>query len=234
MAIASLVVKSGAMQKRIRSLKKLFFSGLIFCGLFLATAQTTGQTAGNPNFYATIRNDNANRQVVILHWSTTDQKSIDRYVIEKSTDSILFNPLHELIPDNVTDATADSIYRDEDPFPVSQSNYSSQTNFYRLATILKDGKKFYSDIIRANVSSGQTPLLRPVLLNVNGILRMDNFYKQPLIVDLYDEGGGHLATYRANTDSFNINTAGLNSNTIVYRITDEHHAFLNAGKILLQ
>jgi len=215
-------------------MKKYIFSGLIFCGLLIPTAQTTGQTAGNPNFYATIRSDNANRQVVILHWATTDQAKVDKYVIEKSTDSILFNPLHEVIPDKVTDATADSIYRDEDPFPVTASNYSNQTNFYRLATVLKDGNKWYSPIIRVNVNGGQTPPLRPVLLNVNGILRMDNFYKQPLIVDLYDEGGGHLATYRANTDSFNINTAGLNSNTIVYRITDEHHAFLNAGKILLQ
>ena len=227
-------------------MQKLFFSGLISCSLFLAAAQTIGQHTGpdttpvtdtsmaHPAFYATIRNDEASRQVVILHWSTRDIANVDRYVIEKSTDSILFNPLQVVIPEKVTDATADSIFRDEDPFPVDQSNFSNQTNFYRLATLLKNGNKLYSPIIRVNVPGAQTPLIRPTLLNVNGILRMDNFYQQPLIVDLYDQGGAHLATYTAGSASFNINTAGLNSGTIIYRITDEHHAFLNAGKIQLQ
>jgi hypothetical protein len=227
-------------------MKKLFFSGLISCGLFLMAAQTTGQitsrettpaadTEGNhPAFYATIRNDDAGRQVVILHWSTRDVANVDRYVIQKSTDSILFNPLQEIKPQTATDATADSIYRDEDPFPAGQSNFSNSTNFYRLATIFKGGNKQYSSVIRVNVPGAQTPLLRPVLLNVNGVLRMDNFYQQPLIVILYDEGGARIATYTANSASFNINTANLNGRTITYTITDEHRAFLNAGKILLQ
>ena len=222
-------------------MKKQFFSGLmIFCGLLLAAAQTTGQTAGpdkapvitnspaNPMLYAAIQNDNTNQHVVILHWSTHDQGYIARYVIEKSTDSILFNPLQEIVPQNVTDDTGDSIYRDEDPYP------ANQTNYYRLASILKDGNTLYSPVIRVDVDMAQTPFLRPMLLNVNGILRMDNFYQQPLIVDLFDEGGAHIASYAANSTSFNVNTAGLNSGTIVYRISDEHHAFLNAGKILLQ
>lgn len=209
-------------------------------------AKTTGQNAGavnptvtdttlaRPAFYATIRDDDARRHVVILHWSTHDIANVNRYVIEKSTDSILFNPLQEVVPQNATDATADSIFRDEDPFPAGQDGFSNQTNFYRLATILKNGNKRYSPVIRVNVNGAQTPLLRPTLFNVNGILRMDNFYQQPLIVDLYDQGGAHIATYTANSASFNINTAGLNNGTVIYRITDEHHAFLNAGKIQLQ
>lgn len=227
-------------------MKKTLFSGLISCGLLLTAAQTIGQNTrpdnapaianapAHPDFYATIRNDDANRRVVILHWSTHDVANVDRYVIEKSTDSILFNPLQEIRPETVTDAAADSIYRDEDPFPTGQSDFSEQTNFYRLATVAKDGNTRYSRVIRVGVNGAQTPLLRPVLLNVNGILRMDNFYQQPLIVDLYDEGGAHLASYAANRDSFNINTAGLHNGTVIYRITDQHHAFLNAGKIQLQ
>lgn len=221
-------------------MKKQIFSGLIFCSFLMAAAQTNGQTVAfnnapvitnapaPPLLYAAIQNDNTNQHVVILHWSTRDQGDIDRYLIEKSTDSILFNPLEELIPQNATDDTGDSVYRDEDPFP------ANQTNYYRLAAILKDGNTLYSPVIRVNVDMAQTPLLRPVLLNVNGILRMDNFYQQPLIVDLFDEGGAHIASYAANSAAFNINTAGLNSSTLVYRISDEHHAFLNAGKILLQ
>lgn len=221
-------------------MKKQFFSGLIFCSFLMAAAQTNGQTAGpdkapvitnapaTPMLYATIQNDNTNQHVVILHWSTREQGAVDRYLIEKSTDSILFNPLQEVVPQDVTDDTGDSVYRDEDPFP------ANQTNYYRLASILKDGNTLYSPVIRVNVDMAQTPLLRPVLLNVNGILRMDNFYQQPLIVDLFDEGGAHIASYAANSASFNVNTAGLNSSTLVYRISDEHHAFLNAGKILMQ
>jgi len=223
-------------------MKYLYFSALIFCGFLLATAQTTGQSttpvdslaltrAANATLlHAYVQKDNASQSVVILRWPTRDAKHVKRYVIEKSTDSILFNPLHEVVPHSVLDETGDSVYQDEDPYP------GTSTNYYRLASILNDGNTIYSPVVRLdmNLNTAQAPLLRPVLLNVNGILRMDNFYQQPLIVDLYDEGGGHIARYAANTDSFNINTAGLKRGTIVYRILDQHHAFLNAGKILLQ
>ena len=134
-----------------------FFSGLmIFCGVLLTAAQTNGQTIGfnqppvivndpaAPFLYAAVQNDNTNQHVVILHWSTQQAGDIDKYVIQKSTDSILFNPLHEVMPQKVTDNTGDSVYQDEDPFPANQANY------YRLAAILKDGNTLFSSAIRVD------------------------------------------------------------------------------------
>lgn len=221
-------------------MKKLFFSGLISCSFFLAAAPSNGQstrpedaqtvTAAPIVLHAHAQKDDVNHNVVMLHWSTRDVQNVKRYVIEKSTDSILFNPLHEVVPHRVLDETGDSVYRDEDPYPGPSSNY------YRLAILFNNGNKVYSPVVRVemNLNTAQTPLQRPILVNVNGTLRMSNFYEQPLVVDLYDEGGGHIGSYAANTDSFNINTANLKRGTIIYQILDEHHAFLNAGKILLQ
>lgn len=221
-------------------MKKTFFSGLISCGLLLMTAQTNSQSPKPSDSVAGMtapiaisacsQKDDVNHNVVILRWSTRDVQNVKRYVIEKSTDSILFNPLHEVVPHRVLDASGDSIYQDEDPYPAPAANY------YRLATLFTNGNTVYSPVVSVdmNLNTAQAPLQRPVLVNVNGILRMSNFYRQPLIVDLYDEAGAHIASYAANTDSFNINTASLKRGTIIYQILDEHHAFLNAGKIMLQ
>jgi hypothetical protein len=225
---------------KIRNMKKVIFSGLISCSLLFAAAQTNGQTAG-PNgapvitnttdstgLYAFPKNDNSNENVVILRWSTTDEASVDRYVVQKSTDSILFNPLHEIVANATMDPAGDSLYQDEDPYP------ASPTNYYRLATIFKDGNVIYTPVVRVDVDNAHSPVQQPTLLNVNGALRMENFYEQPLIVDLYDEGGAHIATYKVTSTAFTYNTANLSNSVLVYRILDEHHAFINAGKVMLQ
>lgn len=217
----------------------LYFSGLISCGLLLAAAQTNGQSFGqdgtNPvhlnhldhsGLYAYTEDQN----VIVLRWSTGNETNVDRYVIERSNDSVHFNPLHEVVARGVIDDPGDSAYQDEDPYPVSSVNY------YRLATIYKDGNAIYSAIVRTDVNSSRTPVLKPTVLTLGGTLRMDNpgFHQQPLIVDLFTTGGAHVGSYLVNSSSFDINTSGLTRGLLVYRICDENHALINAGKILLQ
>ena len=218
-------------------MKKIYFSALISCSLFLAAAQTNGQSFGqdenapihqnhvdHSSLYAYLEDDN----VIVLRWSTGNESEVDRYVIEKSTDSVHFNSLHEVVARGVIDATSDSSYQDEDAYP------TSSTNYYRLATILKDGNAIYSPVVRADVNSARTPILTPTVVSVGGTLRMNNFHEQPMIVDFYSVGGTHVGSYMVNSTSFNINTYGMSRGLLIYRICDENHALINAGKILLQ
>ncbi len=217
-------------------MKKIYFSGLISCSLLLAAAQTNGQTfrqndapiiVSNPDhsgLYAYAENDN----IIVLRWSTGNEQQVDRYVVEHSTDSIHFDPLHEVVAKGVIDGSADSTYQDEDPYPTSTVNY------YRLATIFKDGNTIYSSVVRTNTDAQRTPILKPTVLHMGGTLRMDNFHEQPLQINFYTAGGAIVASYMVNSTSFDISTNGWSRGILFYRISDERHALIDAGKILLQ
>jgi hypothetical protein len=218
-------------------MKNFYFSGLISCGLLLAAAQTNGQSFGqdantpvhqnhidHSSLYAYPEDQN----IIVLRWTTGDEIEVDHYVIEKSTDSIYFNPLHEVVARGAIDATGDSSYQDEDAYP------TSSTNYYRLATIYKDGNTLYSPVVRADVNSARTPILTPTVLTVGGTLRMNNWHEQPMIVDFFTTSGVRVGSYMVKGTSFNINTYGMNRGLLVYRICDENHALINTGKIMLQ
>ena len=208
---------------KIRDMKKFYFSGLIFCGLLLAAAQTNAQVD-----HSTLAAYSEDQNIIVLRWSTGNEREVDHYVIEKSTDSLHFNSLHEVVARGVIDATGDSSYQDEDAYP------ESSTNYYRLATVFKDGNAMYSPVVRMDVNSSRTPVLKPTVLTVGGTLRMDNFHEQPLIVDFYNVAGARVGSYMVNSTSFNINTSALTRGLLIYRICDENHALINAGKIILQ
>jgi hypothetical protein len=217
-------------------MKKLYFSGLISCGLLLAAAQTNGQTFEqngaainvSPANHTGLLAYRENENVIVLRWYAGNEQQIDRYVIEKSTDSSYFNPLHEVVARGVNGESVDSSYQDEDSYPTAPINY------YRLATIMKDGSSIYSPAVRVNVDDRLTPILKPTVLHMGGTLRMDNFHEQPLQVNFYTAGGAIIGGYMVNSTSFNVNTDGWAKGIVFYQISDEHHALINAGKILVQ
>jgi hypothetical protein len=217
-------------------MKKLYFSGLISCSLLLAAAQTNGQTFEqngaainvSHNDYTGLLAYPENENVIVLRWIAGNEQQIDRYVIEKSTDSSYFNPLHEVVARGVNGESIDSAYQDEDSYP------SSPINYYRLVTVMKDGSSIYSSVVRVDVDATRTPVLKPTVLHMGGTLRMDNFHEQPLQVNFYTAGGAIIGGYMVNSTSFNVNTDGWAKGIVFYRISDEHHALVNAGKILVQ
>ena len=133
-------------------MKKLYFSGLISCSLLLAAAQTNGQTFEqngaainvSHNDYTGLLAYPENENVIVLRWIAGNEQQIDRYVIEKSTDSSYFNPLHEVVARGVNGESIDSAYQDEDSYP------SSPINYYRLVTVMKDGSSIYSSVVRVS------------------------------------------------------------------------------------
>lgn len=226
-------------------MKKLYFSGLIFWGLFLTAPQTralgqnvaaafASQNRATPAFESQNKPGGLiayrweHMNIVVLRWSGNSEAVVDHYAIEHSNDSVHFTPLHEVVSRGVDVSDSAFQYQDEDSYPVDPVNY------YRLVTVLKNGSSIYSDPVRVTLDPRKTPILRPSVLQQGGTVWMDNFYEQPLIVDFYTPAGDHVGSYLVNGTSFNINTNGFNRGILIYRICDERHALINAGKILLQ
>jgi hypothetical protein len=219
-------------------MKKLYFSGLISCGLLLAAAQTMAQFEQNGDPVAASAADHTgllaypeNENVIVLRWFAGNEQQIDRYTIEKSTDSSYFNPMHEVVARGIVGGSGSldsAAYQDEDSYPASPINY------YRLVTVMKDGSSVYSSVVRVNVSDRHTPILKPTVLHMDATLRVDNFHEQPLQINFYTASGAIIASYMVNNTAFNVNSGSWPKGIIFYRISDESHALIDAGKILVQ
>lgn len=212
-------------------MKKIFFSGLISCSLLVA-AQTNGQSIGNNGnvvtvspvdhsaFYAYSENN-----IAILRWKTGNETEVDHYVIERSADSVHFNPLHEVVSKGVIDE--DSSYEDSDPYP------GTPVNFYRLVTVMKDGNSFYSPAVRVDMDPAHTPVLVPTVLHMGATLQMENYPNRVVIVNFFTVGGALLKSVLVNSSSFSINTTGWARGIVFYRISDGAHPLIDAGKIMI-
>ena len=216
-------------------MKKLYFSGLISCGLLLAAAQTMGQFEQNGETITASTTDHTgllayseNENVIVLRWFAGNEQLIDHYTIEKSTDSSYFNPMHEVVARGTADASVDSAYQDEDTYPASSINY------YRLVTVMKDGSSIYSSVVRVDVNSRRTPVLKPTVLHMDATLRVDDFHEQPLQINFYTATGAIIASYMVNGTAFNVNSGSWPKGIVFYRIADENHALIDAGRILVQ
>jgi len=214
-------------------MKKIFFSGLALFSV-LAALRTDAQTFGNngtpiiqsapdhSTFYAYTENN-----IVIMRWGAGNESEVDHYVTEHSTDSVHFDPLHQVVSKGSIDE--DSSYEDADAYPPSPVNY------YRLTTVTKDGAAFSSTAVRVDVDPGRTPALVPTVLHSGETLRMDKNYRDKLmVVEFFTAGGQMIKSYEVNSSSFNINTTGWARGLYFYRISDEGHPLVDAGKILVE
>jgi hypothetical protein len=212
-------------------MKKIIIFGL---GL-LATARVFSQDIGtdgvpiiasNPDhsaFIAYLGNNN----VVEMRWGRAVNDEIDHYVVEHSTDGSFFDPLHLVVAKNGIDP--DSMYHDADVFPVHPVNY------YRLTTFLKDGSSFSSAGVRVTLDPGRTPALVPSVLHGGETLRMDQNYRDRLIiVEFFTPNGKLMGAYQVNGSSFNVNTTGWQKGLYFYRITSEGKPLVDSGKILVE
>jgi hypothetical protein len=215
-------------------MKKILVSALISCGL-LAAVQTNGQSfgqngepvlstpAGYDGFYAHTQNN-----IVIMRWNAENESDVDHYVVEHSTDSVNFDPLHEVVSKGAGTGDSSS-YEDADAYPKSPVNY------YRLTTVTKEGNSFSSPAVRVDIDPGRTPVLVPTVLNQGAMLRMDNNYRDKLlIVDFFTISGQLIKSYEVNSSSFIFNTTGWSRGLIIYRISDETHPMISSGKILME
>ncbi|HEY6899564.1 MAG TPA: hypothetical protein VI233_02930 [Puia sp.] len=213
-------------------MKNLMLPLLISGSALLSSAPIWGQTFPEPNMPVVLSTPDHSQltaypenTAVILRWSTGNERGVDRYVIEHSTDSTYFNPLHEVISRG--DIDQDSAYRDIDAYP------SSSTNYYRLKTVLSNGEALYSPIVRVDLDSRKTPVLKPTVLHMGSTIRMDSYHEQPLTVNFFNANGILMGSFIVNSTSFDIPTTGWNKGLFFYRISDATHPLITAGKIII-
>lgn len=213
-------------------MKRFILSGLISCSLLFAAAQTNGQTFGQngtPIFVSSTDHSAffayTDNNTVILRWKTGNEREVDRYVIERAIDTVHFNTMDEVVAKGVIDQ--DSSYSDMDSYP------SSPINYYRLRTVLKDGSSFVSDFVRVDMNTDKMPVLYPSVLHMGGTLRMNNYHEQPITVNFFNERGTLMGSFMVNSTSFDIPSQGWGKGIFFYRISDETHPLINAGKIMI-
>lgn len=199
-------------------MKSFCLSALISCGLLLGAAQTKGQT-----LFAYTENRN-----IIIRWTSANEEGIDRYVIERSNDSIHFTPLHEIVSKGPFTDQGENSYQDADTYP------PASVNFYRLRTVLRDGGSFLSPTLRVDVETRDMPVLKPTVIHMGGTLRLDNYRSDQLLtVNIFDANGTLLGSYMVNGTNFNINTDKLAKGILFYRISDKTHPLIDAGKLMI-
>ncbi|HWK05288.1 MAG TPA: hypothetical protein VNS58_16725 [Puia sp.] len=215
-------------------MKKLYFSALIFCGLFV-TAQTNAQSSapvtisdgGEQGPAATFNAySESNSSIVMIRWKTSDEKNIDHFVVEHSTDGTHFDPLHAVVARGGSAVEAQS-YEDGDSYPAAKENY------YRLAIVSKDGNSFYSPVMKVDMTGKKMPALAPTVLHMGGTLRVEPYYRDPVTVNFFNESGMRVGVYMVNGSSFNISTSGWGKGLYFYRISDASHPLIDAGKIMV-
>ena len=198
-------------------MKKILFSGLISCGLLPVAAQTNG-----PSLFA-YAEDNTN----IIRWCPANEKFVDHYVLQRSDDSVHFAPLHELVSKGPFADAMDNDYEDADP-------QAGATAWYRLEVVMKDGGSFLSPPIRVDRDIRDKPVIRPTVIHMGGTLRLENYrFGQLLTVNFFNASGTLLASRLVNGTSFTINTGGLPKGILFYRISDENHPLIDAGKLMI-
>ncbi len=214
-------------------MKKLIFSALISCSL-LAAAQTFGQSftdnnSNSPVIFSPADHSAfvayAENNIVVMRWGTGNEKEVDHYLIEHSTDSVHFDPLHQVVSKSAIDI--DSVYQDADPYPIAPVNY------YRLVTVNSDGVSDYSPAVRVDVNTDKTPVLEPSVVHPGSTLRLDPYTDQLFQIDFFTANGQLIKAYSVNSSSFTINTTGWPVGIYFYRISAEHQPLVTSGKILV-
>jgi hypothetical protein len=164
-----------------RKLATLIITILFYCSAF------------SQSFCASLQN-----QRVLLNWSTTEEKNVSHFVIERSTNGSDYNEAALLFTDGNADVLRSYQYRDAVP-------YNSPVWYYRLGIVDLDGKLTYSPVRMIQTTSlakNQQELLtypNPVL-NELRITIPESWQNRPVTYELYDEAG-RLLKQVANMNS---------------------------------
>jgi hypothetical protein len=212
-------------------MKKYLFPALIFCGL-LAAAPTHGQSAAEPGVPVIVTQGDRSgffayreKNIVVIRWQAGSEINVDRYVVERSIDSVHFDQLHEVVSGGSVEGG--NSYQDEDSYPESPVNY------YRLKVVDKDGNAFYYPAVRVELTNRRTPRLNPTVVHMGATVRLDGYHEQPFTINFFNEKGLLTGTFMVNSTAFDIPTAGWSKGIYIYRISDPTHPLIDAGKIMV-
>ncbi|HVU55535.1 MAG TPA: hypothetical protein VHD83_10795 [Puia sp.] len=200
-------------------MKNIFFSALIGCCL-LTGAVAYGQ--GAPAYIAAY----VENKLVIIRWRVFDESFTDHYTVERSTDNVNFEPLHDLVAQGGSDG--DYSYEDGDSYP------SSKINYYRVKIVDRQGNAQYSPVVETDRPGRRPPVLSPTVLHMGGTLHVtDAYYSQPLSINFFNQAGRMVGSFLVNGTAFDIPISTWDKGIYFYRISDGTHPLIDAGKIMV-
>lgn len=145
--------------------------------------------------------------VALLRWSTTEERQMDKIVVERSGDSRLYSSIGSVAAQG---GIAENQYQFTDPTPLSGLNY------YRLRFVNRDGSFARSPVRRLNFDADKATLVvypNPVQDGVLFIASSVNLYRGVLT----DVSGKALRTYTLQGRNNRISVSGLAKG--VYQLT---------------
>jgi hypothetical protein len=194
----------------------------------MAPEQRTGPSgvmsigAGTP--YLTAYPDGKS-EMVIIQWQLTTELNTDRYVLERSLDTLHFSPMEDLVARGGPGAGPQ--YREQD------NHAAGKLVYYRLRIIGKDGNSFYSTPVVVDMTGKASLSIKPTVLNMGSTLRLNTYYDRPLTVNFFDGSGRMVGTYLVNGTAFDVNTSTWTKGLYVYRFSDPQHPLISEGKIMV-
>jgi hypothetical protein len=212
-------------------MKKLYFTALALLGLL--TGRLNAQSPGDaPPPVTAIQTTSPfltvypeqNSNMVVIRWQMHSELNIDHFELERATDATHFAPFRQVVARGGDDETT---YKEEDNSALGQSGS------YRLKIVGKDGNSFYSPIARVDMTGRAAPAIKPTFIHLGNTLRLTMYSPQVLTVNFFNAAGNLSGSYIVNGTSFDINTSSWGKGLYFYRISDQSHPYINAGKIMV-
>lgn len=152
-----------------------------------------------------------NNNIVKLEWKTTNEVSMNNYIVEKSSDAVNYTSLGNVVAKNA--AVNNYIFNDVNPF--------QGINYYRLKMMNKDGSFKYSRIITINTKlrSGIGVYPNPA---INNVVLSHDLAGVNAAVSIVTAQGKQIASYKiikGNTQT-TIDVATLNAGVYFIKYID--------------
>ncbi len=169
------------------------------------------------NFSATKKNN-----LVELNWLAIDESNMNRYEVERSTDSRNFSSFVTVAGRNQSNSTN---------YTSTDINPNRGINYYRLSMIENSGRTTYSKIVSVHFSSGKTIILYPNPWIKGTELNIINANGDAIKADFYSLAGNHLGSSISGGRNV-ITTPLLNSKGLVfYRLTNADGYIIGKGTL---
>jgi hypothetical protein len=172
------------------------------------------------SFSASLIDENS----VMVIWKTNEEYDVKNFIVEKSTDGIIFNTLKIIQPSNFTTGNTYNV--------VDKNNYNSSILFYRLKTVNNDQSISYSNIARIYLKSENSDVRVYPQPAQNGVVQVSWKSAGLCDIELFDVAGRKINSW--NKYSFNTLTiGGLTKGLYIVRIS-QNSKELNKKMIVVQ
>lgn len=141
---------------------------------------------------------------VLLNWLVSSEINVDRYEVEASVDGKTFNAIGKVQAKGATSAAVEYSFND--------AKTSSDTKFYKLVIVDKDGRKTFSQVIKISLNAQPSAVSSyPVPATNSLTITSKNFLNKLCVVEVYNSIGIKVlqSSITSSNNAFQLNTSAL-------------------------